>query len=373
MESGISWWAWVLAMSAIGGLLGLFFAFNGFGEPVKSTDLKDSTRVRNLIWVFTGAIGVLFADWGKLSGETAPKAGSLLIFYLLGAIGGTVVGLVMMIILIAWQIGKINQYRDPTTQLSATGLIMDYLSYGYAHYREMVEKASQQAVQAVKQRTLSRLGFEIEMRRTIADLINSVTTVLAEPEVTATRKRQVIEDILEGVTTAVQKQAHDQLKLRANYMEFLPIASANSKEKEAALFRFGDENRYTGLLVLKSPDYKSAEQTVVIPVDGQTKDRETLLPGAPEAFVLQRAEIQNCDSIKFRKGVETKTVDEIKKYFSDAEYKSFASIPIPGSSGSRGVINIESDHKDLLDEGEEVAKRVCETLRPFSVLLSKIM
>ena len=58
---------WAVAIGAFGALLGLFFALNGFGGSPKSEDLKNTARVRNLLWLVTGVFGILLADWKKLS------------------------------------------------------------------------------------------------------------------------------------------------------------------------------------------------------------------------------------------------------------------------------------------------------------------
>jgi len=119
---------WALAIGAIGALLGLFFALNGFAEPIKPTDLKNSARVRNLLWLVTGAVGVILADWRRLAGS-APDAGFLLVSYLLGAIAGAIFGLSMIVVFLALSIWHANRRRGEIEPLPYS-LIVDYLHHG---------------------------------------------------------------------------------------------------------------------------------------------------------------------------------------------------------------------------------------------------
>ena len=152
--------------------------------------------------------------------------------------------------------------------------------------------------------------------------------------------------ILAGVITAITSMAErniSNLKITTNYMMFLELSAAAAEQRNSALFRFGDEHRYTGFLILHQGRPGSPQgRPAILPVDGRITDREIILPGAPEAFVLRKAAIINCDEVTFRKGVDKKIRADIQKFFSDVEYASVASIPISTKDGPRGVYRISN-------------------------------
>jgi hypothetical protein len=293
----------------------------------------------------------------------------------------------------------VNRVRGGHDQLPY-GLIVDYLHYGYAHYQQMrakleearsagqgeIELAVQQALQQAhrdhaarkQQGRLVRMERDASVQDVIAALVHGIATVFAEPNLERRRERQneVIDAILGGVKAAVVNQARTDLtglRIQVNYMTFVPITEVTEDQRVAALFRFGDESRYTGLLVLHRAAGGSALETVVLPVDGRVYDRDKLLPGAPEAFVQGKAAIINAQSVKCNRGVDRETQAAIQKFFKDVDFESVASIPISGKEGSKGIINIESTREDLLGEGEEIGKAVCTTLQPFAALLSRVL
>jgi hypothetical protein len=370
---------WAYAIGAIGAFLGLFFALNGFGGTLKSEDLKNTARVRNLIGLVTAAGGVVLADWKKLA-SNAPDSGYLFVAYLIGALGGAIAGLVLIIGFIAVDILTTNRQRRDGRTLPPT-LVVDYLHYGYAYYtqrrREILEQANTETAKLYAQERLERLERDAAVQDVIAGLVHGVSSTLEErdPARQAGRRADLIDLILKGVVSAVVNEArsdiHD-LKIQANYMTFIPSASATPEQRNAALFRFGDDARYTGLL-MHQISAAQVQETVVLPVDGKISDRDTLLPGAPEAFVLRRAAIINCGDIAFRKGVDKKTCAAIQKFFADVQFASVASIPIATKDGPIGVINVESNRPDLLGEGAEVGKAACNTLQPFAALLSRLL
>jgi hypothetical protein len=382
---------WALAIGAIGALLGLFFSLNGFAEPIKPTDLKNSARVRNLLWLVTGAVGVILADWKRLAGS-APEAGFLLVSYLLGAITGAILGLLVIVLFLALSIRHANRQRNGLDQLPYR-LIIDYLHHGYGHFQQMwakheearsirqaqIDQEVQRALQqALRRERLARMERDASVQDVIAALVHGIAAVLAEPDPERRRERQneVIDAILDGLKVAVLNQVRSDfegLRIRVNHMNFIPIVDTTEEQRTAALFRFGDEDRYTGLLVLHRAAGGSALETVVLPVDGRVSDRGTLLPGAPEAFVLGKAAIINSRSIRCGHGINRATQAAIRKFFEAVDFESVASIPISSKSGPMGVINIESNRCDLLGEGEEIGKAVCTTLQPFAALLSRVL
>jgi len=389
---------WGIAIGAIGALLGVFFALNGFGESVKPAELKNSARVRNLLWLVTGAVGVILADWKRLAGS-APDAGFLLVSYLLGAIAGALFGLVVIVAFLALSIRYANHRRGVADQLPH-GLIVDYLHYGYAHYQQMrakLEEAKSGAQEQIRiavdealakahrdnaareqEERLVRMERDASVQDLIAALVHGIASVLAESNRERQRERQneVIDAVLGGIKAAVLNQARSDLtglRIHVNHMTFVPIADATEEEREAALFRFGDEERYTGLLLLHRAAGGSALETVVLPVDGRVNDRDRLLPGAPEAFVHGKAAIVNSRSIKCNDGIDQETQSAIRRFFEAVDFESVASIPISGKGGPMGVVNIESSRRDLLGEGEAIGKAVCTTLQPFAALLSRVL
>ena len=388
---------WALAIGAIGALPGLFFALNGFAEPIKPTDLKNSARVRNLLWLVTGAVGVILADWRRIAGS-APDAGFLLVSYLLGAIAGAIFGLSMIVVFLALSIRYTNRLRGGIEPLPYS-LIVDYLHHGYSHYQQVrskhqearsvrvaeIDREVQRALQRArdertereKSERLARMERDSIVQDVIAGLVHGIAAVLAEADPNRRRERQneVIDAILDGLKVAVLNQVRSDfegLRIRVNHMNFIPIAAATEEQRMAALFRFGDEDRYTGLLVLHRVAAGSALETIVLPVDGRVSDRDTLLPGAPEAFVLGKAAIINSRSVKCNPGINRATQVAIRRFFEGVEFESVVSIPISSRFGPLGVINIESNRCDLLGEGEEIGKAVCTTLQPFAALLSRV-
>jgi hypothetical protein len=389
---------WGLAIGAIGALLGMFFALNGFGGPLKAEDLKNTARVRNLLWLVTGAAGVILADWKKLT-ASAPDAGFLLISYLLGAIAGAVLGLAAIVLFIAIDITVANRARSGSNRLPY-GLVTDYLHYGYAYYQQMrtkhddsksaerdqIEQAVNEALQQANhdnllrdhQERIVRLERDASVQNVIAGLVHGIAAVFAETDQgrRSERQREVVDAILEGVRAAIVNRSRSDvqtLRIAVNHMTFVPIGKASKDQIGASLFRFGDERRYTGLLVQHQAAAGSPQETVILPVDGRINDRDTLLPGAPEAFVLRKAAIINSQSVKCSRGIDQKTQVAIQRFFQGVDFASVASIPISGKDGPIGIINIESNRDDVLGEGEEVGKAACTTLQPFAALLSRMV
>jgi hypothetical protein len=369
---------WEIAVGSFGALLGVFFALNGFGGPLKSEDLKNTARVRNLIWLATAAGGVVLADWKKLA-NAAPDSGVLFVSYLIGAIGGAIIGLLLIVIFLTFDV---LTNRSPDGKRLPISLIVDYLHFGYAYYNQgrkaLLDAATSEQAASYALDRMQRLRREAAVQDVVAGLVHAVAAIFAEPDQRrqAERKAEVADLILAGVITAITSMAErniSNLKITTNYMMFLELSAAAAEQRNSALFRFGDEHRYTGFLILHQGRPGSPQETVILPVDGRITDRETILPGAPEAFVLRKAAIINCDEVTFRKGVDKKIRADIQKFFSDVEYASVASIPISTKDGPRGVINIESNRPDLLGEGAEFGRAVCNTLQPFVALLSRVL
>jgi hypothetical protein len=369
---------WEIAVGAFGALLGVFFALNGFGGPLKSEDLKNTSRVRNLIWLATAAGGVVLADWKKLA-TTAPDSGVLFVSYLIGAIGGAIAGLVLIVIFLTFDIltsGRRNRKQLPIS------LIVDYLHFGYAYYNQrrkaILDEASAEQAASFALDRMQRLRRDAAVQDVIAGLVHAVAAIFTESDQRrqAERRAEVADLILAGVVTAITSMAERDisgLRIATNYMMFVELAAAAAEQRNSALFRFGDQDRYTGFLVLHQGRAGSPQETVILPVDGKLADREKILPGAPEAFVLRKAAIINCDDVACRKGVDKRVRADIERFFSDVEYASVASIPISTKDGPRGVINIESNQPDLLGEGADLGKAVCNTLQPFVALLSRVI
>jgi hypothetical protein len=334
-----------------------------------------------LIWLVTAAGGVVLADWKKLSNATAPDSGQLFVAYLIGAICGVVFGLLVIIVALAVDIALRNRNRQANQQLPF-GLIVDYLHYGYAFYAkrrdDLLVEANSETVQYLARERMERLNRNVSVQNTIAGLVHAVAAVFAETDETRRNERrvEVIDLILAGLPTAVASQAQRdgrELKIEANYMTYLEWSAATPEQRKAVLFRFGEEERYSGLLIHNRGKVGSPQETVILPVDGKIADRNTLLPGAPEAFVLRKAAIINCHEVAFRAGVPKKTKEEIQKFFADVDYKSVASIPIVAKGGPIGVINIESNQLDMLGEGADIGKVACSTLQPFAAILSQML
>jgi len=369
---------WELAIGSFGALLGLFFALNGFSGPLKGEELKNTARVRNLIWLATAAGGVVIADWKKLA-TTAPDSGTLFVSYLMGSIGGAVLGLLAVVIFLVYDIATNRRVDGKRLPIS---LVVDYLHFGYAYYsqrrKELLDAANSEHAAHSALGRMQRLRRDAAVQDVIAGLVHAVAAVVAEQDQRrqAERRAELADLILAGIATAVTSMAErdiGSLKIATNYMTFLELGATAPEQRNSALFRFGNETRYTGLLMLQQGRAGSPQETVILPVDGRIADRETILPGAPEAFVLRRAAIINCNEVTFRKGIDKKIRADIQKFFADVEYASVASIPISTKDGPRGVINIESNRQDLLGEGTEIGKAVCNTLQPFAALLSRVL
>jgi hypothetical protein len=369
---------WELAVGAFGALLGLFFALNGFGGPLKSEDLKNTARVRNLIWLATAAGGVVLADWRKLA-TTAPDSGVLFVSYLIGAIGGAVLGLLVIVIFLV--IDVLTSRRRDGKQLPIS-LIVDYLHFGYAYYNQrrkaLLDEASSEQAASLAMDRMEWLRRDAAVQDVIAGLVHAVASIFAESDQKrlAERKAEVADLILAGVVSAITSMAERDvrgLRITTNYMMFVELSAAAAEQRNSALFGFGNRDRYTGFLILHGDRAGLPQETVILPVDGRIADRDTILPGAPEAFVLHKAAIINCNEVACRKGVDKKTRADIQKFFSDVDYASVASIPVFTKDGPKGVINIESNRPDLLGEGADLGKAVCNTLQPFAALLSRVI
>src|SRR5436305_1284442 len=131
----ITWWATnplYAFVSVVGVVIGIVYGLDGWKGDTKDADLKDSPRVRNLIWVLGAGFVALIGDL-KVLDPNASKLWALLAYF--GPFAVTfllVVGFWGLLIAIErlW-----STYKGTTYGYRFIDAVGDYVFYGYGHSR----------------------------------------------------------------------------------------------------------------------------------------------------------------------------------------------------------------------------------------------
>jgi hypothetical protein len=304
----------------------------------------------------------VLTDWKLIvSAEVPPDRGSMFATYLACALFAALIGLMGNAALIYFDLRR-RAARYPMLHSHALGLIQDYLTYGYAHYRERRDKIVQGiAAEAVSPVSLSKFG------KALATLVG----ITALDRSSANPPRDTfIDQTLDAIEQTVRlfSTQGDRLTLCCNYMAYV-----SGDKLGGAAPRFVDESleSYAGFLVLRR--YRDDRKApICLPIERPDRPRR-VLPGAPTCVFSRSACHINTDRVAFEPGVPQRIKTEVKEFFRDASYVSVLSVPLTWEREVVGVVNIESNQIDIIGRGDDMVQQIGEALAPISLLLGELV
>lgn len=355
--SAIIDWAGANPMYAFGGLvgfaLGIFYGFDGWRSSTEELELKDSPRVRNVLWVLGGAFSAIIGDI-KAVDATAKKPVLLLIYFaafLVGAIGVVVIwGIVVFVD--AAQSSRLHR------AYSTGDAVGDYFYFGYRKYRNRkAETASKQRANFV-QDYLTQLTYSV---------------AAAGSRISSEQRTSVARNLLRTISAIVLKYRGDNSKgqIRVNLM----VLSDCSDELKQKLQFAPSPQQVDRCLELVAYDNDEIQRKLVLPLP-KSGDVGDALPGAPTALLGDTPVIiDNTHNIDYPRSIAPKAKEAMQAYLASKEsrFKSFASLRVVGAGEPIAVVNIECSELHVFgaDEGEK--KEIVEYLFPFCSILGILL
>ena len=346
----------------IGILMGFLYAVSGFTDPGKVEEFSKNPRVKNLIWLLGGAGGVFLLDWKIMAPEDvdAHLRGALMFSYALCAIGAAIIVILGMSCFIFLSTEGLAR-RNPCLIGRSGDLVLEYISYGYRAYRTRQEKleAAGEAGGGGPE-ALSAVGS------TLSVLISATARDRGRGD--PVQRDLLIDQALLAIESTVKLFATGvpNLELRTNYMAVAPFVRLGTTRQR---FVADAPQPDTKFLVLRRYRDQLAE-AFAIPIAAVS---EKQLPGAPIAAADGQACLLNPKRLSFRKGVPKATRDQVKAFFKGAGYGSVLSVPLIWERDVVGVVNVESNHIDLVGKGSDMSRRIGIALAPFCVVLGELV
>lgn len=356
-------WPIFIIPSCIGFLMGMLYALSGFNDSGKNDDLKANPRVRNLLWIISGAVGVLLADWKIFSdsGVTSEQRAVLVAAYLLAAVVSAAV----------WVIGiAIGIFANAATQSQksvrghAFDLTLTFLSSGYKKY------------QLSKNEFLKRKDLAVAELAGEVGLVTSSLIARAlrdrEPGADPANRENTVSTLMEAASEIVQLVSDGaNPELRTNYMLSVPKDELNAAKATKPYFTYGDTGRYETYLVLER--YRSGPYSAIcLPVEPRNSG-DRALPGAPHAFYSGEFGVINAKKPPKCGWLPKATQAEIADFFRKVDFQSVLSVPIIKGDQRVGVLNIESSLEDVVGQGPGIVKELVKALAPLLLLLGEVL
>jgi hypothetical protein len=354
----------LLFAGAIGVSMGSLFAISGFTDAGKTDDLSKNQRVKNLAWLVGGAASVLLFNWKLLSpAEVTPaERATLMVTYALAA----VIALFVVILIIAASIFNTVRARAAARAIfqgKAGELVLEYIQYGYRYYRARLDKLDQEAGQADDAaQSLAKLG---EALATVM-----ATTALDRTQPNAAQRELFIDQVLAAIEDTVKLfgSGVTDLKLRTNYMVKVSAASLAGTEPH---FIDRPVEGYEGFLVIRR--YRDgAAGAACLPLEPATR-AAWVLPGAPASVFGRAACHMNLGKLKFGARVPATVRRQVEGFFKGAAYVSVLSVPLLWDRSVVGVVNVESNHVDVVNKGSDMIGRIGNALAPHCVILGELV
>lgn len=344
--------------------MGFLYAVSGFSDPGKVDDLSKNPRVKNLIWLLGGAATVFFADWKIMSGEAidASLRGVLVSDYAEAALGTT--ALVLAIFSLSIYVSMLSAARrTPALAGRAGDLVLEYITSGFRAYE-------------ARRNTLEAdAGQELATADALGAVGTAVSVLLT---VTALERHRPDQDLRDNIIDQGLAAIEDTVKLfgagvadlglQTNYMIRV---TADRIAGAALLFAPGDAQGYDSFLLLRRYRSRPAEP-IALPI-AKSNESNRVLPGAPMAVLGGEACVLNAARLDFRADVPAATRAEIKSFFERAGYKSVLSVPLVWERRVVGVVNVESNHIDLVGKGPDIIRKIGLALAPYCVILGELV
>jgi hypothetical protein len=354
----------ITVAGVIGLLMGALYGISGFGEPGKTDDFAKDRRVKSLIWLVGGAVGTFAVDWNLMSpgGLTPAQRGLLTGTYMLAA----VVTALAVILLIAFSIYLTVHARGrdkPFFRGRAGELVLEFVYFGYRYYRAKLDQLDKEAANASDSAvSLGALGVAL------STVMMTAALERAQPNID--QRERFIDEVMSAIENTVKLFGGGVpgLELRTNYMVKV---GQDGLAGHTPMFVEGALQRYDGFLVLRR--YRDGMVAAVcVPLERDALST-TLLPGAPTSVAEHAACLLNPKKLSFRKGVPKGVQADVRAYFKDAPYASVLSVPLIWGRDVVGVVNIESNHVEIVGKGPDMIKRIGHALAPYSVILGELV
>lgn len=337
----------------VGLAIGVFYGFDGWRGNTAGGDLKDSPRIKNLLWVLGPGVVSFFGDVKALDPD-AKKPLLLLSYFapclaaicLIVVIWGCVVGIGRLVATI----------RKNDNGYGIGDAVGDYFFYGYRYYRSKSEEA--------RDRRIAR--FHAAYRRQLTYSIAAAGA--AAGAMTLEARVPVARTILQCIC-AVIKSYHndddDSKRFRTNLMLVFPC---DDQLRQDLLFVGENRAHVSHCLKLITYDTDEAQPTIVLPLSDALNEA---LPGAPTALLHEDGidVIDDTSKISYRPAVSPQIQNAINTYFKDNLFKSFGSVRIIAGGISVGVVNVDARVTQVFGQSADENKRIAEYLLPFCTTL----
>ena len=345
-------WAWSTANPAyalgtlVGFAVGVFYGLDGWRGSVEDLDLKDSPRMKNLVWVLGGAVVSFFGDI-KAIDATAQKP-LLLLYYFAAVLAGAILVVVPWAVIVFLQsvFGKDSR----AIGYGIGDAISDYFYYGYRYYRRRKDDLKDANREKLQRYYLEQITYSI---------------TVAGSQISEEQRLNAATNILRLMVAVVQDYRRgnpSSSKIRANLMLVRDCTPENRGELHFAEDP-GAVKQFLELVV-----YENTERGKFFLPLPPGSDSEAALPGAPFAFLSEAPVIvDDTSKIEIANKVPEKVRQNIDSYFSSKQrsFKSFASLRVIGAGSPIGVVNVESADPFVFGETEDDKRRMSEYLLPF--------
>jgi hypothetical protein len=338
-------------VSLVGLAFGIFYGFDGWRGSADDIEIKDSPRVKNLIWILTVALAAVIGDVKSID-EAARKPLILLLYCAAVLTGAFVTVSLWGLMVLVDSLSSRNQLGRQYGTLEALG---DYFFFGYRRYRE---------------RKAQLFGGQSFLRNYLLQLANAIAAAGAEAQ-----NEQVIEairNILRSMTAVVlEYRGGESLgNIRSNLMTLKPC----TPEMRTQL-RFAAQGVQIHECLELVTHHNDDVRDVILPIPPGRR-RESALPGAPLAFVANGpVVVDDTNSVPLPAGLTESQKTEIKDYFAARRgvFKSFASLCIVGGGRALGVVNVDCSEEFVFGRDPAQKEEVISYLLPFCTALGNIL
>jgi hypothetical protein len=348
--------------------MGIFYGFDGWRGSIKDLGLRNSPRVKNLLWVLGAGAGIFIADFKAV--DKSADRGVLLLIYAIGFFAAAFLTVVSWGCIIGVKFFKLRRSQPQNMPPEPFSPVLDYFYYGYAFHRSQYEAAlaSNREDRFKRYRNYVQIYVE-QISLAIAAVDNPATTQNATT---------IIRDILRSIQSIViaYHKKESALEINVNYME--AIAAEKLTESDWGKILFYDQaskSRYEYFLALREYASDQEREDFILPVERRnTPEAARVLPGAPEAFMkLRYVAIDDTSKINYPSELPREIANQMKSYFKSKAFKSFGAVPVIGNGQPLGVVNVDSTEVEVFGNSEQEQREIATLLSPFCLLLGKIV
>jgi hypothetical protein len=332
--------------------LGILYALDGWRSDTADLDLKDSPRVKNLLWVMGGGFIALIGDVKELDPDARKPLVLFWYFLLFLAAVVAIVGTWGIVVTIQRTAAWIRRLDFGYGLTDAVG---DYFFYGYRYYRRKASEAKE-----------DRAG------RFHANYLEQVTYAVAAAGSASLGNRDQVAELILKCISAVVKNHHsddkDALGIRANVML---LKECTEEDRERLLFVGDKRNTIKRCLVPVAYDVNENRAPIAIPVPDNPNEA---LFGAPKALIHPDgiAIVDDSSDIAVETGLSMEVRQEVVDYFKTKLFRSFASLRIIGRGKPIGVVNIDARIPRVFGNTDDEKKRLAHYLLPFCAAIGNI-